>query len=145
MTHFSPVYPEFRSPAQSAAQMSRTVTLYMCAAGCTVRCGNWLWFSKFSEKSNAGPWSLREISLIYFTYWHPEYHSSVTNTLRGWQKCVKLLPGRELNPGHLRDRQVYWPLYYRGSLISHDFTTTPQQRRTRNTITTSCFDGFIVR
>ena len=28
------------------------------------------------------------------------------------------IPGRELNPGHLRDRQVYLPLYYLGWTLS---------------------------
>ena len=35
----SAVFPLFRPPAQPAAEMSKTVTLYICVAGCAVRCG----------------------------------------------------------------------------------------------------------
>ena len=49
----SPVILQFRPPAQLAAQMSKTVTLYICAPDCTVRCDYWLRFSQFSEKFNS--------------------------------------------------------------------------------------------
>jgi hypothetical protein len=36
--------------------------------------------------------------------------------VRTSDRAKRKLPGRELNPGHCRDRAVYSPLYYRGSV-----------------------------
>ena len=58
------VFSPFRPPARSVAQMTRTDTLYICAAGCIVRCGYWLRFSTFSKKSNYIPSTL--ISSLHF-------------------------------------------------------------------------------
>ena len=40
-----------------------------------------------------------------------ERRGVVVSRKEGWEKHKKKLPVRELNPGHPRDRQVYWPLY----------------------------------
>ena len=61
-----PVFPQFRPPAQSAAQVSRTGTLYICAVDCTVRC---LMFSKSSEKFNYRPLTVMS-SLHFFDLLH---------------------------------------------------------------------------
>ena len=42
-----------------------------------------------------------------------------------WMKRLKsLLPGEESNPGLPHDRQVYWPLYYRGCDLWNSITMT---------------------
>ena len=59
------MFPQLHPPAQSAAaQVSTTVTFHICAADCTVSCGCWLGFSKFSEKFNYRPVTM--ISLPHF-------------------------------------------------------------------------------
>ena len=57
---------------------------------------------------------------------YEQYSREVEDGIRMWlcriikRKRKKIdLPDRELNPGHPRDRRVYWPLYYRGS---HDYS-----------------------
>ena len=48
---------------------------------------------------------------------------SVPCTQKPKKQMQICLPGRELNPGHLRDRQVYLPLYYRGMTLISGFLT----------------------
>ena len=56
--NLSPVFLQICPTAQSATQMSRTVTLYVCTADCTVRCGYTRLLAmifKISEKFNSMP------------------------------------------------------------------------------------------